>query len=395
MWVSGTSRLSGGYGSHPMELANRSSLQAKLSLDFLSEASGFSLWGRQKGKCLNLKMTREASPERLSPACLFAPAWSSPFVVWGAFPEPDWARSSWFFSPVLSAVQDPGLGHMGVKVSWLFDQAISTPSVSSGANKLAPYFQNRSNGSRDSHNDPGSFLPATITRCCRWDSCQWEHSWLGFSPLQMHERRQTCVSVRWTYFTWWSAEMEGGTYASCLDRSTNLTLAEMFQPAVLFDWMLFFFFPLFPDCKRSCSPVGLPPPKRNPPHVGAGQAPAWPWRTSKYCLLLVGGAVGVVHLRRMSHPVLVCFFWAIGGVGVRGQVRPDGLNVSLWVVLICLDESGTRAEVWGLFLTLINKTNSQLSPRSRGFMVGVWAELWPEAALLQFSSSIFTSGLSV
>lgn len=90
-------------------------------------------------------MTREASPERLSPACLFAPAWSSPFVVWGAFPEPDWARSSWFFSPVLSAVQDPGLGHMGVKVSWLFDQAISTPSVSSGANKLAPYFQNRSN----------------------------------------------------------------------------------------------------------------------------------------------------------------------------------------------------------------------------------------------------------
>lgn len=31
------------------------------------------------------------------------------------------------------------------------------------------------------------------------------------------------------------SEMEGGTYASCLDRSTNLTLAEMFQPAVLFD----------------------------------------------------------------------------------------------------------------------------------------------------------------
>lgn len=48
MWVSGTSRLSGGYGSHPMELANRSSLQAKLSLHFLSEASGFSLWGRQR-----------------------------------------------------------------------------------------------------------------------------------------------------------------------------------------------------------------------------------------------------------------------------------------------------------------------------------------------------------
>lgn len=66
MWVSGTSRLSGGYGSHPMELANRSSLQAKLSLDFLSEASGFSLWGRQKGKCLNLKMTRQRSFSRTS-----------------------------------------------------------------------------------------------------------------------------------------------------------------------------------------------------------------------------------------------------------------------------------------------------------------------------------------
>lgn len=334
MWVSGTSRLSGGYGSHPMELANRSSLQAKLSLDFLSEASGFSLWGRQKGKCLNLKMTREASPERLSPACLFAPAWSSPFVVWGAFPEPDWARSSWFFSPVLSAVQDPGLGHMGVKVSWLFDQAISTPSVSSGANKPAPYFQNRSNGSRDSHNDPGSFLPATITRCCRWGLVSVRAQLVGFQSFadawKEANMRQCEVDIFHLMIS-----RDGGRDVRIMFRSEHKPdVGWDVSTCCVVDWMLFFFFPLFPDCKRSCSPVGLPPPKRNPPHVGAGQAPAWPWRTSKYCLLLVGGAVGVVHLRRMSHPVLVCFFWAIGGVGVRGQVRPDGLNVSLWVVLI-------------------------------------------------------------
>lgn len=99
-------------------------------------------------------------------------------------------------------------------------------------------------------------------------------------------------------------------------------------------WMLFFFFPLFPDCKRSCSPVGLPPPKRNPPHVGAGQAPAWLWRTSKYSLLLVGGAVGVVHLRRMSHPVLVLFLGhqRVGGQGSGSPRRPQcvALSLSCW-----------------------------------------------------------------
>lgn len=160
----------------------------------------------------------EAFPERLSPSCLFSPVWLSPFVVRGAFPEPHWARSSWFFSPVLSAVQDPGLGHMGVKVSWLFDQAISTPSVSSGANKLAPYFQDRSNGSRDF-----VFCSVPGTMCSRpewpWefsashhntllqggDTCQWEQLF-GF---QFFADAWTEANVR-QCFTWWSAVRDGG-----------------------------------------------------------------------------------------------------------------------------------------------------------------------------------------
>ncbi len=73
--------------------------------------------------------------------------------------------------------------------------------------------------------------------------------------------------------------------------------------------------------KHTSTLVGLSPPKWNPAHVGAGQTLAQPWRTSKYWTPAVGGrGVGVVHLRSMSHPVLVCLGPSKGaGLWVQGQ----------------------------------------------------------------------------
>lgn len=86
-----------------------------------------------------------------------------------------------------------------------------------------------------------------------------------------------------------------------------------------------------PDCKRTSSLVGLPPPKRNPPHVGAGQTLAAPGRTSKYGTPAVGGRGCWCRPPSPHVPSSPHVLWTIGGAGVwvRGQVRSDHLKVSL------------------------------------------------------------------
>lgn len=71
----------------------------------------------------------------------------------------------------------------------------------------------------------------------------------------------------------------------------------------------------FPDCKHTSSLVGLPPPKRNPPHFGAGQTLTPPGRTSKYRTPAVGGRGCWCRPPSPHVPSSPHVLWTIRGAG--------------------------------------------------------------------------------